>query len=123
MAQPSVAREPSMEEILASIRRIIESNPAPDLASAALTRVAWIVWVGNGLTDLALQTVDQALAAAPGNTEATYVKAQILWCGLGDPEAATPLLEEVLASDRLDADVRAQVVTDVQAASSGEQCG
>lgn len=30
MAQPSVAREPSMEEILASIRRIIESNePAP----------------------------------------------------------------------------------------------
>lgn len=30
MAQPSVAREPSMEEILASIRRIIESNePSP----------------------------------------------------------------------------------------------
>lgn len=30
MAQPSVAREPSMEEILASIRRIIESNePGP----------------------------------------------------------------------------------------------
>jgi uncharacterized protein len=26
MAQPSVAREPSMEEILASIRQIIESN-------------------------------------------------------------------------------------------------
>ncbi len=111
------------EKAFEHYRRIIESNPAPDLASAALTRVAWIVWVGNGLTDLALQTVDQALAAAPGNTEATYVKAQILWCGLGDPEAATPLLEEVLASDRLDADVRAQVVTDVQAASSGEQCG
>ncbi len=29
MAQPSVAREPSMEEILASIRRIIESNEPP----------------------------------------------------------------------------------------------
>ncbi|WP_429923606.1 hypothetical protein [Agrobacterium vitis] len=30
MAQPNVSREPSMEEILASIRRIIESNePAP----------------------------------------------------------------------------------------------
>lgn len=26
MAQPSVVREPSMEEILASIRQIIESN-------------------------------------------------------------------------------------------------
>lgn len=30
MAQPSVAREPSMEEILASIRRIIESNEPQD---------------------------------------------------------------------------------------------
>lgn len=40
MAQPSVAREPSMEEILASIRRIIESNepgasaPPASMASA-----------------------------------------------------------------------------------------
>lgn len=33
MAQPNVAREPSMDEILASIRRIIESNDAqPDFA-------------------------------------------------------------------------------------------
>lgn len=41
MAQPSVAREPSMEEILASIRRIIESNePAsPDAFSAQLPPV------------------------------------------------------------------------------------
>ena len=36
MAQPSVAREPSMDEILASIRKIIESNDAqPDLAVQA----------------------------------------------------------------------------------------
>ncbi|MDR7027382.1 PopZ family protein [Rhizobium rosettiformans] len=33
MAQPSVAREPSMEEILASIRRIIESNDPVNGAS------------------------------------------------------------------------------------------
>ncbi|MCX8997554.1 DUF2497 domain-containing protein [Rhizobiaceae bacterium BDR2-2] len=33
MAQPSVAREPSMEEILASIRRIIESNEPGALLS------------------------------------------------------------------------------------------
>lgn len=41
MAQPSVAREPSMEEILASIRRIIESNePASgDAFSAPLPPV------------------------------------------------------------------------------------
>lgn len=36
MAQPSVAREPSMDEILASIRKIIENNEAqPDLADDA----------------------------------------------------------------------------------------
>lgn len=39
MAQPSVAREPSMEEILASIRRIIESNE-PDAAQSAETVAA-----------------------------------------------------------------------------------
>ena len=38
MAQPNVAREPSMEEILASIRRIIESNePATDQSMAQPT--------------------------------------------------------------------------------------
>ncbi|CAK7256038.1 MULTISPECIES: PopZ family protein [unclassified Shinella] len=36
MAQPNVAREPSMDEILASIRKIIENNEAmPDLAADA----------------------------------------------------------------------------------------
>jgi cell pole-organizing protein PopZ len=36
MAQPNVAREPSMDEILASIRKIIENNEAqPDLAPDA----------------------------------------------------------------------------------------
>lgn len=104
-------------------RRIIESDPDPDLASAALTRVAWIVWVGNGLTDLALETVDQALTAAPDNTEAVYVKAQIVWCGTGDPEGAVPLLESVLASDRIDDAVRAQVRTDLELARSGQGCG
>ncbi|MDX3925435.1 MAG: DUF2497 domain-containing protein [Shinella sp.] len=34
MAQPSVAREPSMDEILASIRRIIESNETGPLSSS-----------------------------------------------------------------------------------------
>lgn len=36
MAQPNVAREPSMEEILASIRRIIESNDPAAARDAAL---------------------------------------------------------------------------------------
>lgn len=103
-------------------RRIIESEPEPELASAALTRVAWIVWVANGLTDLALQTVDQAIAADPSNIEATYVKSQILWCGVGDNEAAIPLLSNVLDSNLIDDEVRVQVATDLELARAGEGC-
>ncbi len=79
--------------------------------------------MGNGLTDLALQTVDQALTASPNNTEAAYVKAQILWCGTDAPEAAVPLLESVLASDQIDDQVRAQVQTDLELAGNGQACG
>ena len=104
-------------------RFIIESGPEASLASAALTRVAWIVWVGNGLTDLALDTIDQALDADSSNTEAVYVKAQILWCGLGDPVAATPLLEQVLASETIRADVQSQVRTDLDLTRAGQGCG
>lgn len=104
-------------------QQILESNPSPSLASAALTRVAWIVWVGNGLTDLALQTVDQAIDADPANSEAVYVKAQITWCGVGDAAAAVPLFQGILASDDLDTAVRDQVETDLALASAGESCG
>ncbi|PZU23774.1 MAG: DUF2497 domain-containing protein [Shinella sp.] len=38
MAQPSVAREPSMEEILASIRRIIESNEPGAVPGASVVQ-------------------------------------------------------------------------------------
>lgn len=103
--------------------QIIESGPPPSLASAALTRVAWIVWVGNDLTDLALQTVDQAIAVDPANVEAVYVKAQIVWCGVGDPAGAVPLLESVLESGQIDTDVEDQVRTDLDLASVGQSCG
>ncbi len=46
MAQPSVAREPSMEEILASIRRIIESNDPVN--GGSLTQDAALLTGGEG---------------------------------------------------------------------------
>ena len=36
MAQPNVAREPSMEEILASIRKIIENNEPPEAEAGVM---------------------------------------------------------------------------------------
>ena len=101
---------------------IIQSDPDPELGSAALTRVAWIVWVANGLTDLALETVEKALNADPDNVEASYVKAQIVWCGLGDTDTAVPLLETVLASPLIDDAVRQQVLGDLELAQAGRGC-
>jgi cell pole-organizing protein PopZ len=62
MAQPSVAREPSMEEILASIRQIIESNEpgAGKALSASLPPVYGDDEDDHG-SDIHL-TVDQAYA-------------------------------------------------------------
>lgn len=60
MAQPNVVREPSMEEILASIRRIIESNEPVGSKPIPATHFA-----GHGMRDDDIQlTVDEEFAAA-----------------------------------------------------------
>jgi cell pole-organizing protein PopZ len=62
MAQPSVAREPSMEEILASIRQIIESNePGAGKALSASLPPVYGDDEDDGGSDIHL-TVDQAYA-------------------------------------------------------------
>lgn len=104
-------------------RTILEGEPPPELGAAALTRVAWIVWTGNGEAEIALGLLDRALEAVPGHTEATYVKGQVLWCGLSRPEEAVALFEAVLASDGLEPEVREAVTTDLEAARAGESCG
>lgn len=70
MAQPNVAREPSMDEILASIRKIIESNepglpafPANDIGSASSFRPSVIEDEDAHIDDIHLTIDDEALAA------------------------------------------------------------
>lgn len=58
MAQPNVAREPSMEEILASIRRIIESND-PGSDAAALQEDT------SAFDDEEIESFDESVAFAP----------------------------------------------------------
>lgn len=102
--------------------KIIEGDPPPDLAAAALTRVAWIVWLGNGEVDLAMGLLDRALEIVPGQTDALYVKGQLLWCGMGDAASAVPLFERVAADEGLDDQVASQVASDLAAARAGEPC-
>lgn len=102
---------------------VIENpDSPPDVVSTSLTRVGWLVWLLNGEVDLAISTVDRALEVNPDNTEAVYVKGQLLWCGRGDAVDATALFEQVLATPGLPDDVVEQVGVDLERAAAGEAC-
>ncbi|MDB5556678.1 MAG: IgA receptor [Rhizobium sp.] len=65
MAQPNVVREPSMDEILASIRRIIESNdpvPQPGLATGMAEPEGFSGDAANDDTEEVPLTVDEIFA-------------------------------------------------------------
>jgi cell pole-organizing protein PopZ len=68
MAQPNVAREPSMDEILASIRRIIESNDPPVGAPPVLSAISGDAGVDEDSFDDEMIVADfhaqEALSAA-----------------------------------------------------------
>ncbi len=66
MAQPSVAREPSMEEILASIRRIIESSD-PESAKLDSASLPPVYEDEDGDDDLALAIDEAAPVMYPAN--------------------------------------------------------
>jgi tetratricopeptide (TPR) repeat protein len=102
--------------------RIIEANPPPQLGAAALTRVAWIVWLGNGEVRLASDLLDRALELVPDQTDALYVKGQLLWCAMDDAPAAVPFLERAADGDGLDPDSASRVTADLAAARAGEPC-
>lgn len=101
---------------------VIGGDPTPLQAGAALTRLAWMVYDGNGETDIALGLFDRALEAVPEDPFTLYLKGRVHWCGEGDTTTAITLFERVLGADGLDADVRSQVASDLAAAERGEAC-
>lgn len=101
---------------------IIRSEPRSDLAAVAFSRIAWIVWVGNGETDLAMDLIERSLALIPDNPEALYLKGQLLWCGTGDSESASILFDRLLQDFELDDSVREQVEADLAVSSTGGGC-
>ncbi len=101
---------------------ILVADPPAELFSATMTRIAWITFVGNGEVELSLEVIDRAIEAAPGSTEALYVKGQILWCGANDSEAAVILFDQILGSSELDPATRGQVESDRSLAAVGVPC-
>ena len=101
---------------------ILASDPPADLFAGTMTRIAWITFVGNGEVELALEVIDRAIEAAPGSTEALYVKAQIVWCGAGDPATAVALFDRVLASTEFDPATREKIAAERELAADGAPC-
>ena len=88
----------------------------------ALVRLGWMTWQGNAEAETAIDLFDQALAIDQDSTTARYLKAQVLWCGSGDTEEASILLEDVRTDPDVDDDVRRFVNADLEAIRSGEEC-
>ena len=101
---------------------VIEAEPTPIQAGAALTRLGWMVFDGNGEVELAIDLIDQALEAMPEDPFALYLKGRVVWCGRDDPNGAAVLFGQVLAAPDLEPDVRVSVETDLATAQAGSSC-
>ena len=98
------------------------ANATQPQAVTALIRLGWMAWQGNGEAETAVELLDQALAIDATSDTARYLKAQVLWCGIGDLDRAEVLLEDVLSDPEIDAEVRDVVGADLEAVRSGEAC-
>lgn len=103
---------------------VLEADPPPSpvLVAAALTRLAWIVYAGNGEAELALGLLDRALELRPGDPYPTYLKGLVLWCGTGQADEALGLLDQLLDAAELDEEARATVEADLAAIRQGRSC-
>jgi cytochrome c-type biogenesis protein CcmH len=97
-------------------------NAAEPQVVTALVRLGWMTWQGNAEAETAIDLLDQALAIDQDSATARYLKAQVLWCGQGDTEAASDLLEAVRTDPAVEEDVRRFVTADLEAIRSGETC-
>ncbi|HKZ20839.1 MAG TPA: cytochrome c-type biogenesis protein CcmH [Acidimicrobiia bacterium] len=101
---------------------VLDSEPAAAEAAAAYTRLGWMVYDGNGETELGLELIDRGLALVPGDAFALYLKGRVTWCGKADPDAAAEIFDRVLTTPNLDPNVRTRVSTDLESAQAGASC-
>jgi tetratricopeptide (TPR) repeat protein len=98
------------------------SETRPQQAAVSLSRIAWIAWLSTGDAEVALETIDRSLQIDPANAESTYIRGQILWCGLADREGAITQFQRVIAAGDLTDEVLDQVRGDLEAAQAGQSC-
>jgi cytochrome c-type biogenesis protein CcmH len=114
--------EGDYQNAFAHYQAVLDSEPAAAEAAAAYTRLGWMVYDGNGETDLGLELIDRGLTLVPEDAFALYLKGRVTWCGKGDAEAAATIFGRVLTTSGLDEEVRSQVSSDLESAESGAPC-
>jgi tetratricopeptide (TPR) repeat protein len=114
--------EGDYQNAFAHYQAVLDSEPAAAEAAAAYTRLGWMVYDGNGETDLGLELIDRGLMLVPEDAFALYLKGRVTWCGKGDSEAAAAIFDRVLTTTGLDEEVRSQVSSDLESADSGASC-
>lgn len=110
------------QEAFPHYQAVLDNDPAPGEAGEALSRLGWMVYDGNNQVELARSLLERSLEARPADPLTTYLLAQVTWCGAGDPAAAVPLLESVLATPGLDPEVAQTVEADLAVAEAGGAC-
>jgi tetratricopeptide (TPR) repeat protein len=97
---------------------VADSATMPTEEAKALARIGWIAY-RTGLAEAADQYVRTSLEVDPGNAEATLYTGFITFYGLGDAQAAIPMLEAALEIPNLSANVVSQVEDALGEARSG----
>jgi tetratricopeptide (TPR) repeat protein len=102
---------------------VAEDPDAPsEQAITALVRLGWMAYDGNGEVETATRLIDEALTIDPRSSFALYVKARLRWCGAGEAELASAILEDLLEDPDLVPEMRAQVESDLVVALEGGNC-
>ncbi|HSJ84006.1 MAG TPA: cytochrome c-type biogenesis protein [Acidimicrobiia bacterium] len=91
-------------------------------AIAALVRLGWMAFDGNGEVETATRLVDEALAIDPRSTVALYVRARVRWCGAGEADGAIATFESLLADPGLDQETKTRIESDIELARDGGEC-
>lgn len=97
---------------------VAESATIPTDEGKALARIGWIAY-RTGLAEAADQYVRSSLEVDPNNAEAMLYMGFITFYGLGDAEAAIPLLEAALEIPNLSANVISQIEDALAEARAG----
>ncbi len=97
---------------------VAESDTAPAEEGKALARIGWIAY-RTGLAEAAEQYVRASLDVDPTNAEAMLYIGFITLYGLGDAEAAIPLLEAALEIPNMSSNVISQIEDALEEAREG----